>query len=123
MSYSTNPVLDAARHYEPLYREADESAAAEAAMREDFLALALAGDLNAAATFARPVLDHRNRNAYGIPMRPAKLFDVLEDAIDYEDFTRCLFAVLLKAAKVDGDARELLERMASKWASMNSEAV
>jgi hypothetical protein len=31
-----------------------------------------------------------------------------------------LFAVLLKAAHTDGDAQELLERMAAKFASMNT---
>lgn len=102
------------------YREADESAKAEAEMRAEFLAMCHFGDLDAYANFKEPVLDHANRNAYGIPMRPATLADVLEDAIDYEDFQRCLFAVLLKAAHTDGDAQELLERMAAKFASMNT---
>ena len=103
-----------------LYREGDDSAAAEAQMRAEFLALCKGGDLDAYAGFARPVLDHAKRNSYGIPMRAAQLFDVLEDAIDYEDFQRCMFAVLLKAAKTDGDAQELLERMAAKFAAMNT---
>ena len=100
-----------------LYREGDDSAAAEAQMRAEFLALCKGGDLDAYAGFARPVANHIfHNNGY----RTAKLFDVLEDAIDYDDFQRCMFAVLLKAAKTDGDAQELLERMAAKFASMNT---
>ena len=97
------------------YREADESAKAEAEMRAEFLALCRGGDLDAYAGFARPVRDH-----YRGDLRTAKLIDVLEDAIDYDDFQRCMFAVLLKAAHTDGDAQELLERMAAKFASMNT---
>jgi hypothetical protein len=98
------------------YCEADESAAAEAEMRAEFLALCATGDLDAYAGFAPPVRDER---CFG-GLRTAKLFDVLEDAIDYDDFQRCMFAVLLKASHTDGDASELLERMAAKFASMNT---
>jgi hypothetical protein len=98
------------------YREADESAKAEAEMRAEFLALCRGGDLDAYAGFARPLRTFGG----GVGYRTARLSDVLEDAIDYEDFQRYLFAVLLKAAHTDGDAKELLERMAAKFASMNT---
>jgi hypothetical protein len=105
-----------AHDIQTLYREADDSAAAEAQMRAEFLALCRGGDLDAYAGFARPV---RTFNG-GVGYRTARLLDVLEDAIDYDDFQRCMFAVLLKAAKTDGDASELLERMAAKFSSMNT---
>jgi hypothetical protein len=110
----TPPPTTAGYDIQRSYREADESAKAEAEMRAEFLALARGGDLDAYAGFARPV-----SHVLGM-YRTARLFDVLEDAIDYDDFQRRMFAVLLKAAKTDGDAQELLERMAAKFASMNT---
>lgn len=118
------PSLDAARHYTPLLDAAQEDARREAQMREDFLALAGKADLSAPAPFARDVLDHDRRTAAGIPTRGATLFDVLSDAIDYSDFDRRMFTVLLRAARgewVQVDAQDLLSRMAVKFASMNSE--
>jgi hypothetical protein len=116
-------VADYWRDEQRSLREADAEAKAEAALRDELLSLARAADLDAAAPFAAPVLDHRNRTPYGIPTRPATLHDVLSDAVDYEQFQRRLFQVLLTAARVDADAAELLSDMAGKWASMNVEGV
>lgn len=132
MSYSTSPVVDASRHYEPIYEAQDQQDRAEQAMEADFLRACRKGDANALADWAPSVVDYKGA-PYAVggkkvrPMRVQTLAEVLRDAMDYSDgpaIEEALQLVLNAANGTDVQALAtgLLERMARKFAQMNVDA-
>lgn len=130
MSYSTNPVIDAARYWEPRYAAADRQAQAEASMADDFLRACRQGDANALAPWAPQVTDYTG-TPYAVgsarPRRLQTLAECMGESLDYTDGPASieLYQLLLNAAAgadVQTQANELLGRMAVVFAKFNAEA-
>lgn len=134
MTYSTDPVADAAAYYEPLYAAAEAQSKAESDMANDFLAACRKCDANAMADFAPMVNDWdastRQPRAAGTPM-PKKfqtLAEVLEESLDYgsgpskAELMQLLLNVAYSADVVNApaQARALIERMAGTFATNNT---
>ena len=124
MSYSTDPVLDAQRHYDALYSHADRVREAELQMSTEFMKLALRGDAGAIADFAPPVLDFSQgvSNVRNVPKRVPRLHECIREAVDSLDNEQELMQLLLNAANgmdVRADATLLLSQCASKFAKTN----
>lgn len=124
MSYSTNPVLDAARHTDALYSFSEAVDKAEQDLAWDYAMACKAGDVKAEADFAPARTDYTKRTPFeGVyPVRAQTLAEVLFDSLDYTDGPSFddVFAVLLRVANEgDKQAAELVSRMGKKWASMN----
>lgn len=130
MSYSADPVADAAAYYEPLYAAADSQANAERVLDEEFTAACAKGDANAIASFAPDVRDFYCR-AMGIantaPRRAQQLHEVMQESLDYPKGPSMSEAMqlILNAAyspnleATRDQAKRLIERMATTWASHN----
>lgn len=134
MSYSSNPVLDADRHTEEVFDLAERQQAAEVALGAKFLKLAGKADANAVCDFAtttdwdavkRQPVDQRT--ATRLPQRHQTIAEVMTDALDYTDGpSLCeVMQLVLNVAhgsdlvNTQAQARELLGRMAAKWAHFN----
>lgn len=123
MSYSTNPVIDAARYWEPRYAAADRQQQAEASMSDDFLSACRHADANALAPWAPQVTDYTGK-PYAVgaarPRRLQTLAECMTDALDYLDAHTELHQLLLNAAAgadVRAQATALLARLADGFAS------
>lgn len=133
MTYSTDPVADAAAYYEPLYAAAEAQAKAERDMADDFLAACRKCDANALAAFAPMVNDwdaatRQPRAAVApMPKRVQTLAEVLEESLDYgsgpskTELMQLLLNVAYSADLVNAptQARALLSRMADTFATNN----
>jgi hypothetical protein len=131
MSYSTNPVADASAYYEPRYTAAEAQAKAEWEADRAFTAACAAGDANAIATFAPMVRDFTAPvspvGAY-VPKRVQLLTEVMQESLDYPSGPSMTEAMqlLLNVAygtdpvAVQDQAKRLIERMATTWASQNT---
>ena len=132
MTYSTDPALDASRHYDALYARQDLEDRARADMADDFLRACRRGDANALATWAPKCTDYTGQPYLigGKQVRPQRYQTVAEVMADTLDFTGGpasveLHQLLLNAAAgtpVKELAENLLKRMADKFAEMNVEA-
>ena len=134
MSYSTDPVADAAAYYEPRFTAAERQAKAEAQAADDFLSACRKGDANALATFAPMVKDYETARRLqcataDVPKRYETLTEVLQESLDYTNgpcMTE-LMQLLLNVAygsdvvNAPAQARSLLQRMADKWAWINTD--
>jgi hypothetical protein len=130
MSYSTDPVLDAARHYEALDQAQEAQVAAEFAATGDFLAACHKGDANALADFAPTVRDLTGgieSVGANTRQRMQRLHEVMAESLDYGNGPTMSEAMqlLINAAHSDDlasvqmQARALLRRMGSTWAEQN----
>lgn len=132
MSYSTDPALDASRHYDALYARQDLEDRARADMADDFLRACRRGDANALATWAPKCTDYTGQPYLigGKQVRPQRYQTVAEVMADTLDFTGGpasveLYQLLLNAAAgadVQAQVNELLGRMAVVFAKFNAEA-
>lgn len=111
--------------YEARQQAAEDGARAEAQLRKELLALVAGNDLDAVATFERPRTDWANRRKDGTyPGRAATLYDVIADTVELRDYSKRLIGLFIRAANgshIAEDARELMEDMATMYASMNVE--
>lgn len=135
MTYSTDPVADAADHYEPRFKAEEAQARAEREADRAFTSACEAGDANALAVFAPMVNDwdaaERHPRAAGAPMpkRVQTLAEVMQESLDYingPSMTDAMQLLLNAAYSADREAvqcqaKRLIERMAEKWASQNVE--
>lgn len=132
MSCSTNPALDASRHYDALYARQDLEDRARADMADDFLRACRSGDANALATWAPKCTDYTGQPYLigGKQVRPQRyqtLAECMGESLDYTDGPASieLYQLLLNAAAgadVQAQANELLGRMAVVFAKFNAEA-
>lgn len=137
MSYSADPVLDAGRHTEEMFRQSDELERAEIALGARFLRLAGKADANALCDFAsttdwdaakRQPIDQRT--ATSLPKRQQTLAEVMAESLDFASGPSLCEAMQLilnvaygaNLANAPAQARDLLGRMAAKWAEFNVEA-
>lgn len=135
MSYSSNPVIDAMRHYGALYEASDAKVEAEADLAGDFLKACQKVDANALAPWAGQVIDNEQRMALGLdwsaknlPQRQQALHEVMIESLDYPDGpTMCEAMQLLLNVAYSADlvntpsmARGLIERMGRSFAFHNS---
>lgn len=126
MSYSTDPVLDAARHYDALYAEQEAQDRARAHLHRELIAAIGKQDANAVCTFSmvrdtdlaeRPIVWER------VPFRAQTLAEVLNESLDMGGpvITEVMQLLLNARTSVDTDlamqAGDLLDRMASTWAN------
>lgn len=138
MSYSSNPVLDAMRHYDALYEASDAQIESEADLAGDFLKACKKVDANALAPWAGQVNDNEQRMALGLdwsaknlPQRQQALHEVMVESLDYPDGpTMCEAMQLLLNVAYSADlvntpsmARGLIERMGRSFAFHNSGVV
>lgn len=107
--------------YEARAIESDERARAVQGLKDEFLKAVYAGDMDAPATFAPMV----TRRMMGMDVRVfPSVWEVLFDAFDssdsngprVKDALRALCAVAYGSEPQVMAARELLDRMAGKWA-------
>jgi hypothetical protein len=127
MSYSTDPVQDAARYYSALYSADEAQAMAEAQATHEFLAACKKCDANAIAGFAGLTTDWDfpiGLHSVGTPRpkRSQPLHEVMADALDDSLRSELMQLVLNVAHGSDlvntpAQARALLERVAAAWAS------
>ena len=134
MSYSTDPVADAAAHFEPRFAEADAADKAEEALANDFLAAARECDANGLAYWAPKVTDwdavkHQPRAAgSSMPKRYQLLHECMAESLDYTKGPHRseLMQLLLNVAhssdvvNAPAQARALLARMALTFATNNT---
>lgn len=135
MSYSTDPVADAAAYYTAKDSYAERVTLAEQGAAANFIHACRKGDANALADFAPTVTDW-NRSPRPMlsdetdrPQRTQTLAEVLEESLDYTSGPSKteLFQLLLNVAfssdavNAPTQARELLQRMADKWAAFNTD--
>jgi len=135
MSYSSNPVIDAMRHYDALYEASDAQVEAESDLAGDFLKACQKVDANSLAPWAGRVNDDEQRKALGLdwsaknlPQRQQALHEVMVESLDYPDGpTMCEAMQLLLNVAYSADlvntpsmARGLIERMGRSFAFHNS---
>ena len=135
MSYSTDPVADAAAYYEPRDDYAERQAQAEHDMAQAFQAACQRRDANALASFAPMTTDwdavQRQPHAFGTPTpkRRQTLTEVMEEALEYRkgpsktELMQLLLNVAYGADLADApaQARYLIQRMAHSFAGQNAE--
>ncbi len=131
MSYSTDPVKDADRHYGPIYAAQERMEKAREMAAEDFLAACSKCDANALATFAPMVPDYTDciNNkfvVYPLPKRYQTLAEVMRDTS--EGIQMELMQILLNLVYGDEEkditilwARFFIEKLADKYAEENTE--
>jgi hypothetical protein len=129
MNYSTDPVADAAAYYEPRYGADEAQAKAERQAGDAFMAECGRCDANALADFAPMVRDWTFKVASidKAPKRVQTLAEVMQESLDYpsgpcmEELMQLLLNVAYgcEVANAPAQARRLIERMASTWASQN----
>lgn len=138
MSYSTDPIEDAARHFEPLYRAAEAQEQAEANMAAAFIRDAALGDAKALAPWAPNVADRQaieklpldqRASAADFYRRAQSLHEVMFEALDYRSGPAMADAMqLILTAAESSDrhlanmARDLLDSMAVAYARAHAEA-
>lgn len=130
MNYTSDPVADADSYTSKLARLNDAYQAAEIAMIDDFMKLALAGDMNAPATFA-PMVGEFINGRWTAAVRYPTIAECMLDALGYGSgpCVADLMVIFSSLARftVGGvttaplAARKLLRRMAETYASMNVE--
>ena len=127
MSYSTDPVLDAQRHFDG--RDAYQSAQdkAEADMTSEFLAAVKAGDMQELAMFA-PMRGELVRGVFCRDFRYQTVAEVMVDSLDYgkgpgiEDVIGFVASVANKPGQDHSAAAQLLiTKMACAFAWYNAE--
>jgi hypothetical protein len=125
MSYSTDPVEDAAVHYDKIFSEAEAADKAEGDLALDFLAACRKCDSNALARFAPMVNDYQSAFV-PMPKRMQTMTEVLEESLDYDGPTTSeVMQLLLNVAygtdvvNAPEQARDLLNRMAATFAKFN----
>lgn len=137
MSYSTDPIEDAARHFEPLYRAAKAQEQAEADMAAAFKAACQRADANALCDFAQVTDWSRVKlhtvsveNAGHLPKRQCTLTEVMSESLDFTTGPAMAEAMQLilnvaytgNLASAPAQARNLLARMAAAYARAHAEA-
>lgn len=131
MQYSTDPIADAAAHYEPRLSADEAQAKAERDADREFTAACEKLDANALAGFAPMVRDFTASVASVsglVPKRVQTLAEVMQEALDYPkgpSMTEAMQLLLNVAYGVDledaqAQARRLIERMAETWARQNT---
>lgn len=136
MSYSTNPLYDAQRHYAARDKEDDAQEAAEQAMQCEFLSLCCKCDANVLAKFAPMTTDFAKQALHVVgsiplqrPMRQQLLHEVVIEALDYGvgPTTSQLVQLLLNVAygssyaEVQLQAAALLRDLAASFSKHNAE--
>ena len=131
MSYSTDPVLDAARYYDAQYARDERQQAAEIETVNQFLAACRKADANAIVDWAPTVTDFDALRAAGAPFtdcnhfkRRVTLAEVMNDSLDMSsgpDVSELHNLLLAMAYGTDltgtqERARNLVGRMAVTWA-------
>lgn len=129
MTYSTNPVADAAAYYEPRYAADESQNKAEVQAAIDFMKACGKCDANALAGFAPMVRDWTQKciSIDKAPKRVQTLTEVMQESLDYQNgpsMTEAMQLLLNVAFNADivnqpAQARALLGRMASTWAAQN----
>ena len=125
-----DPIADAAAYYEPRYAAAEAQAKAEREADDAFMAACGRCDANALADFAPMVRDFTASvspvSAY-VPKRVQLLTEVMQESLDYPNgpsMTEAMQLLLNVAYGTDlqaqqDQAKRLIERMATTWASQN----
>lgn len=134
MSYSTDPVADAARHTERLAAYNDRLQAAERSNIEDFTEACNRGNADALCLFAPMVRDEttsQDKDGKYLswenrPMRYQPLYEVMASSLDCGDGPTIADAMQLilnasNGASVQEQADELIKRMSATWAKYNTE--
>lgn len=109
---------DCATEYARSMQRAEDHAAAVEAVASQFIASVLRGDVQAPAKFAPDV------NAGFGDRRPQTLAEVMFVSLDYvggPSYDELLALLCLWAQRGDPAARDLVQRMADKWAEKNTE--
>jgi hypothetical protein len=130
--YSSNPVADAAAHYDAIDAQADLQEFAEAANAAEFTNACKRMDANALAPWAPMATDWNAPRALGaapVAKRMQTLKECMEFSLDLGNgpsMNEVMQLVLVLAYSADAHAnqaaraRDLLQRMANKWASYNT---
>ena len=125
MSYSTNPVHDAAKYYAVQDAYTAQLEEAEQAMADEFVELAMKADANAFAEFAPLIRDHDRAGK-----RKQTMAEVLHDALGFANgpsITEAMQLILnaaygnLSPEVVKAQARDLVERAGKAHARVNAE--
>jgi hypothetical protein len=127
MSYSTDPVADAARHYDALDKEQEAQDRHRASLHRELVQVIAKQDANAVCPFSmtrdtelatRPIVWE------GVPFRAQTLAEVLNDSLDYTNGPNMteVMQLLLNArtstdVQIAVQAGDLLDRMAASWAN------
>jgi hypothetical protein len=124
MSYSTDPLLDAQRHFDKVHAYEERVQEAELQMSTDFMKLVGAGDVGAAAEFAPRVRDYSKgvASVNSLPKRVQRLHECIEEGISYLNMEQELMQLVINAANgrdVRADAMLLMSQCAAKFAEMN----
>jgi hypothetical protein len=124
MSYSSDPELDAQRHYDKVHAYDKRVREAELVMSTSFVNLAMRGDAGAVADFAPAVLDFSQgvANVRKIPKRVPRLHECISEAVHSLNNEQELMQLLINAANgmdVRADATLLLSQCAAKFAETN----
>lgn len=125
MSYRTNPVIDADRHYAKVYDYEQQAEEAERAMADDFTELAMKADANAFAQFAPLVRDYSSHCT-----RVQTFAEVMVESLDTGSgptMTEAMQLILnaaygnLSPEVVSAQARDMVERMGKAYARVHAE--
>ena len=109
-------------------REQDFLDHCAARMHDDFIAAALAGDMNAVATFAPMVTDYdKPAGEFGRSKRYQTVGELIDDFAGFSDGTRTFeaFALICRAAKgedIGADSMALIRRAADEFVRFAEEA-
>jgi hypothetical protein len=122
--YSSDPELDAQRHFDKVYVYEERVQAAELAMSTAFVNLAMRGDAGAAAPFAPETPDYSKgiADSKTLPKRAQRLHECIREAMEYMDAEQELMQLVINAATgldVKADAQKFIADCASKFAAMN----
>lgn len=118
MSYSTEPALDAARHYDAMYDWQERAEKNERAWAADFYAHATTDDLARPADWMPSTSMYVKAGRRVYPTMAVELGEILagDDSLQLR-----LLQMLCDAARAgEGPARTLLRDIAARWASFNA---
>jgi hypothetical protein len=129
MSYSTDPVADAARHLAAVDAATERPIKAEQQLDASFMLACIKGDANALMDWAPTVPDHL-RMSWAIigymPRRYQTVAELMQEGCDWADTNTELMQLVLNVANntpgTQDQAKRLIERMATAWAKQNVEA-
>jgi hypothetical protein len=128
MSYSINPVTDAARHLAAVDAATERLIKAEQRLDASFMLACIKGDANAMMDWAPTVCDWLSKptDIGTLPTRWQTLAELMQEGVDYADANTELLQLVLNVANntpgTQDQAKRLIERMATAWAKQNVEA-
>ena len=113
MSYSTDPVYDAARYYDALSARQAREGEYRAYWAAEWVDGALRDTTRPATWMPRDCWESE-----GGHRRPQTMAESMQDMLDYQDFAMRAMDVLAVVARTNPTARKLLEDMGKHWAEV-----